>query len=174
MKDEFFVNLSVRGTPALLGLFARARIFQPINRNALFQEAVEYALKAETDWQFLANAALLEYNIRSSEPGPELVQLRLARKKWETILSNINSAFKPDLKRVYASYAIKLVLVNYIIFLEKLNAEKTRKEYLISEIKEIDAPELSLLLTKMILENSAALNDIRAIMIKYKRGDYDR
>lgn len=180
-EKEDFVNLSVRGTPAILSLFAMARVYQPINRNALFQEAVEYAIKTQADWPFLVKMASSEYNIGSAETGPDFVQLRLPRGQWEAILSSIKSAFKPNLKRVYTSYIIKLVLINYNKHLAELNevGETRTEEYPSPERKEIrspelSAPEMSSLLTSMILENSKALIEIEKIMIKYKKGDYDK
>lgn len=172
MKEDI-INLSVRATPVLLGLFERAKIIRPINRNALFQEAVEYTLlNTETDWQSLAKAAMFEYNIRSSEPGPDLIQLRVAKTQWDAIIGSINKAFTPTLKRIYASYSIKLVMINYIRYLEQLNAKETRKEPPLPETNELGAPEIAYLIAKIIVENSPALDDIKTIIKKYKQGDY--
>lgn len=165
IEDEY-VTLSLRGTPALLGLFDRARKLKPINRNALFQEGVEVALTAETDWQFVAKTALdYKINMRNTASCPEFVQLRVKKDKWDEITNQINRELK-DLKRLHSSYSVKLVLANFINYLEKLDVEENDKETPIS------APEMAAILTSMVLEGSPALIEIEKIMRKYRNGEY--
>ena len=169
------VHLSLRSSATINELFARAGKLRPISssKNALFQEALDYAFEKPPDWRYLSKAAA------SYEPSPEaaddpaFVQLRVDEKTWRNVVESIKRAYSPPLTRVRVTLIVKLVLLNFLnagsLIVEdtKVVSPKTVNN------ERLSAPEMSALLTTMILKNSKALLDIEQVMLKFMRGDYD-
>lgn len=116
-------NLSLRANPQILGLFSEIRKYQPLNRVVSFEQAMDIALDKTIDWAKLSKVNV-NYSIGDSQ-SPDFIQLRTDEQKWEDVLNAIKGSFTPPLKRTTAPYVVKLVLINYLNYLESIqeNAE---------------------------------------------------
>ena len=116
-------NLSLRSNPQILGLFSEIRKFQPsANRLESFNQALDIALNETVDWKKLSKVNV-NYSIDESQ-APEFIQLRTEEVKWVDILEKVKMSFTPPLKRTTAPDVLKLVLINYLNYLESIQENK--------------------------------------------------
>ncbi|MEW9938320.1 hypothetical protein AB2T96_16510 [Clostridium butyricum] len=114
-------NLSLRKNLQLMGLFSKAKEYQPLsNRVDIFNKAVKYGLKENVDYKKLSKMKV-NYPINDEDSIPEFIQLRTDENQWNNLVDKIQNSFTPSLSKITAPYVVKLVLLNYIFELEKMN-----------------------------------------------------
>ncbi len=174
--NEERVNLTIRNSPAVWSIFSRLSHYMPLmSKNELVRDAIEYALDTKPDWKQLASFRQTERTEQtdcSEKDGPEFIQLRVNGADWLAVLEDIKKSFTPHLKSVKSVYGVKLIMLNYLNYLTRVNSggQDTAEEKITANAEELGAPEMSALLTSMILENSPLLEPIKKIMNEYKKG----
>lgn len=169
---ENAVNLSLRTNPQLLGLLEEGQEYQPtINRIDFFNQAIEKSLSDCVDWKRLSKD-IINYPNRGSI-GPEYIQLRVDKKQWDDVVNEIKESFSPPLKRVKASYAVKLILYHYISFLSSIQTDKHTDEIdiKVSEIEEMnfELPEIVKSLAEILIqEDCPEKMEIYKIITKWR------
>lgn len=149
-------NLSLRTNPQVLGLFSKGQEYQPlVNRVDFFNQAMENALSANTDWKKLSSINVDYYNTDATTP--EFIQLRVDKDKWETVVNRIKNSFTPPLKRTTTPYVVKLVLISYIQYLSSIQDDK-EEAISVCEIKpnrdeDITGPDMVRKLVQILLLN---------------------
>ncbi len=171
--NEERVNLTIRNSPAVWSIFSRLSHYMPLmSKNELVRDAIEHALDTKPDWKQLALLKQTEQTDCSIKGGPEFIQLRVNGADWLAVLEDIKKSFTPHLKSVKSVYGVKLITLNYLNYLTRVNSGErdTAEEKITAKAEELGAPEMSALLTSMILENSPLLEPIKKIMNEYKKG----
>lgn len=114
-------NLSLRKNLQLMGLFSKAKEYQPLsNRVDIFNNAVKCGLEKNVDYKKLSKMKV-NYPINDEDSIPEFIQLRIDEEHWNNLVDKIQNSFTPSLSKITAPYVVKLVLLNYILELEKMN-----------------------------------------------------
>lgn len=114
-------NLSLRKNLQLMGLFSKAKEYQPLsNRVDIFNNAVKCGLEKNVDYKKLSKMKV-NYPINDEDSIPEFIQLRTDEEHWNNLVDKIQNSFTPSLSKITAPYVVKLVLLNYILKLEKMN-----------------------------------------------------
>lgn len=123
MNDNTTV-LSLRPNQNILALFSIAEKHQPLmSRSEILSNAIEYALAAPVEWKAFSESS----SKNSYEPNqngshsPMFIQIRVNSQNWKTVTNQIKNAFNPPLKRTTTPYILRLVLENFVRYLQKLN-----------------------------------------------------
>lgn len=124
-------NLSLRKNLQLMALFSKVKEYQPLsNRVDIFNKAVKCGLGENVDYKKLSKMKV-NYTINDEDSIPEFIQLRTDEEQWNNLVDKIQNSFTPQLSKITAPYVVKLVLLNYILELEKMNSisldEKSEK-----------------------------------------------
>lgn len=124
---NYDVTLSMRATAQLLGLFQKAREYQPsANRIESFNQALDKALLSTAiDWKCLSRANI---TYASNGSTPEFIQLKVNSQQWNDIVTKIKESFNPPLKRTTTPYIVKLVMLNYINYLLDVQCNENTDE----------------------------------------------
>lgn len=161
--------LSIRPNLQISLLFAEIQDYQETaNRNEIVNSALEKSIEQKVDWRVATKFKVDESSEEIKQP--DFMQIRVDENKYNLVVNEIKQAF--DLKRVTAPYLIRLILVNYLLFL-KNNGNKEvistvekivdfgidclvfKNEY---DRSEYAKKELLLVLSRKILELNSDLN----------------
>ena len=157
MEKNYFL-LSLRNSPAIWELFTQTQKLRPsLTRVQNFRTALYLAIDFKADFSDLSKRTF-KYN-PLDDSAPEFIQLRVDKKVWQQLIDSIRDSL--HLQRVSTSYAVKLVLLNYIEMLETESKPFNADE---------DIPEMFQILSKMSMQdiNCDELKQIRKILFKWR------
>ena len=113
--------ISVRKNNQIFSLFIKIQEYQPsLNRTEIIELAIEKALgdfKVE-NWKSLGKVNIGKYSV-SNDKFPEFIQLRVDEEDYQKIREEIKRDYCLD-KMSPAPFVIKLLLINYLLYLEKI------------------------------------------------------
>lgn len=120
--------LSIRRNNQIFSLFIQIQKYQKsANRTEIVNAAITKALTDNTDWNAISNTKF------STIPNekiniPDFIQLRVNANDYNTIAKQMNEQFHLE-KMPPAPYVIRLVLSNYLIFLQEIHSQPTPTAY---------------------------------------------
>lgn len=114
--------LSIRCNNQILSLFKHIQNFQKsANRTDIINAGIHKALKDNVDWNMISNVHVPI--IPSNDIDiPAFIQLRVNANDYEIIAMQIHNHFHLD-KIPPAPYVIRLLLTNYLVFLQSMNTQ---------------------------------------------------
>jgi len=109
--------LSIRPNGQIIALFKKIQVYQEsANRTEIVNAGIETALATKVDWEETSKYKVKD-EASSYADTPEFMQIRVDEDEYLEIREQIFDAF--HLKKVPpAPYVIKLVLINYLSYLE--------------------------------------------------------
>lgn len=122
--------ISIRRNNQILSLFAKIQQFQvSSNRtdiiNAAINNALEQRKNNSLNWRSIASAKIPSIHI--DHDLPSFIQLRVDENKYIEIVNQIKNDFELQ-KNSPASFVVKLLLINYLLFLNCNGIEIVRKK----------------------------------------------
>ena len=147
--------LSLRKNSPIFSLFIKIQEYQKsANRtdiiNAAIQKALDDRKKGTLNWNTIASSRVPSLYIESSDlhDFPEFIQLRVDEDKYNNIVEQMKDDFCLQ-KNSPAPFVVKLLLINYLLFLESngveiINQKKDSnisKEQMIEEFKALSSDD---------------------------------
>ena len=120
--------LSIRRNNQIFSLFILIQEYQKsANRTEIVNAAITKALTDNTDWNAISNTKF------STIPNekiniPDFIQLRVNASDYNEIAKQINEQFHLE-KMPPAPYVVRLVLSNYLIFLQEIHSQPVPTSY---------------------------------------------
>ena len=135
--------LSIRKNNQILSLFAKIQQFQvSANRtdiiNAAINNALEQRKNDSLNWRSIASAKIP--SIQTTDDLPNFIQLRVDENKYIEIVNQIKNDFGLQ-KNSPASFVVKLLLINYLLFLDSNLIEIVNKKQ--DDVNKIKMEKLS-------------------------------
>lgn len=120
--------LSIRKNNQVFSLFLKIQEYQKsANRtdivNAAIQKALEDRKNGGLNWNAIASGKIPSVYIENDD-FPEFIQLRVDEDKYAEIIDQMKKDF--NLEKCRAPFVVKLLLINYILFLESNGVEIVR------------------------------------------------
>lgn len=149
---------------------------QPLSsRVDVFSAAVDYSLTTFVDYKKIADTKS-PFPVVEQISVPDFIQLHVDEDKWAEIVCQIRNSFTPPLRRVTAPYAVKLVLLNYLLFLDSSSKKScitpnlNLQDSVTTFEDEISLPEMAKVLFQMMLtdKNCYELQEIQKILTKWR------
>ncbi len=162
-------TLSLRTNQQILGLFSKIQEYQPsINRIESFQKAVDIALGEKVDWAKHSKTAI-RYLVNDTSAA-EFIQLRVDQHKWEKIVDQVEESFAPRLSRTTIPYVVKLVLLNYVKYLEAMTPAAAVEADAVQKEATMDLSDMAKVLFQMMLtdKDCRELKQIREILADWR------
>ena len=145
--------LSIRKNNQVFSLFVKIQEYQKsANRtdivNAAIQKALDDRKNGMLNWNTIASGKIPSVYIENDD-FPEFIQLRVNEEKYGEIVNQMKTDFNLE-KGSPAPFVVKLLLINYLLFLESNGVEiiKPKKEQtiaskqkLMEEFKELTSEE---------------------------------
>ena len=133
--------LSIRKNNQVFSLFVKIQEYQKsANRtdivNAAIQKALDDRDNGTLNWNTIASGKIPSIYIESDD-FPEFIQLRVDEDKYGEIVEQMKKDFNLE-KGSPAPFVVKLLLINYLLFLESNGAEifkPKKKESIVSKKK---------------------------------------
>ena len=133
--------LSIRKNNQVFSLFVKIQEYQKsANRtdidNAAIQKALDDRDNGTLNWNTIASGKIPSVYIESDD-FPEFIQLRVDEDKYGEIIEQMMKDFNLE-KGSPAPFVVKLLLINYLLFLESNGAEilkPKKKEAVVSKKK---------------------------------------
>lgn len=133
--------LSIRKNNQVFSLFVKIQEYQKsANRtdivNAAIQKALDDRDNGTLNWNTIASGKIPSVYIESDD-FPEFIQLRVDEDKYGEIIEQMKKDFNLE-KGSPAPFVVKLLLINYLLFLESNGAEilkPKKKEAVVSKKK---------------------------------------
>lgn len=125
--------LSIRKNNQIFSLFFKIQQYQQsTNRteivNAAIQKALEDREKENLNWNVIASAKVPSLYIDEEKVNfPNFMQLRVDGEKYAEVVNQMKEDFRLE-KGSPAPFVVKLLLVNYLLFLESNGVEKINTE----------------------------------------------
>lgn len=125
--------LSIRKNNQIFSLFFKIQQYQQsTNRteivNAAIQKALEDREKENLNWNVIASAKVPSLYIDEEKVNfPNFMQLRVDGEKYTEVVNQMKEDFRLE-KGSPAPFVVKLLLVNYLLFLESNGVEKINTE----------------------------------------------
>lgn len=123
--------LSIRSNNYIFSLFAKIQAFQKsANRTEIVNAAITKALNDKVDWTEISN---IKYPIIPNEQinTPNFIQLRVNADEYNRLSMQMHEAFHLE-KMPPAPYVIKLILTNYLIYLNDMHSQSLQDNVLTS------------------------------------------
>lgn len=153
------ISLTLRTNHQLLGLFFKIHEYQPNNRVEIFNRAVGVALNKQVDWNKLSKTNANYAEAITSSSTPAFIQLRVNKENFDHIVNEIKNAFNPPLIRTTTPFVVKLILINYMNYLESIqdNTELTEPDGVNSNtnINTSEIPEALKSLCEILLDENS-------------------
>ena len=125
--------LSIRKNNQIFSLFFKIQQYQQsTNRteivNAAIKKALEDREKENLNWNVIASAKVPSLYIDEEKVNfPNFMQLRVDGEKYAEVVNQMKEDFRLE-KGSPAPFVVKLLLVNYLLFLESNGVEKINTE----------------------------------------------
>ena len=156
--------LSIRKNNQVFSLFAKIQEYQKsANRtdivNAAIQKALDDRDNGALNWNTIASGKIPSIYIENDD-FPEFIQLRVDEDKYGEIVEQMKKDFNLE-KGSPAPFVVKLLLINYLLFLESNGAEifKPKKEEsivskkkLMEEFKKLSSEEKMEAIYELLLD----------------------
>ena len=127
--------LSIRKNNQIFSLFIKIQEYQKsANRTDIVNAAIQKALNdrenGNLNWNIIASGKIPSLYIENDD-FPKFIQLRVDEDKYVKIVDQMKKDFNLE-KGSPASFVVKLLLINYLLFLESNGAEiiRPKKEVL--------------------------------------------
>lgn len=111
--------LSIRPNGQIFALYKKIQEHQEWgNRNEITKEAIKYAFGSKNDWKAIAKYKIVSET--NDDSIPNFIQIRVDEEQYIAVREQIFNAFPCNKNVPPAPYVIKLVLINYLLYLETL------------------------------------------------------
>ena len=160
--------LSIRKNNQVFSLFVKIQEYQKsANRtdivNAAIQKALDDRENGTLKWNTVASGKIPSVYIESDD-FPEFIQLRVDEDKYNAIVDQMKADFNLE-KGSPAPFVVKLLLINYLLFLESNGAEIIKPK---NEVSDIDKTLLMDEFKKM--KSDEKLDAIYELLLDLKYG----
>ena len=123
--------LSIRKNNQVFSLFVKIQEYQKsANRteiiNAAIQKAIEDRKNETLNWNVMSSVRIPSLHIENDD-FPEFIQLRVDADKYREIVDQMKKDFTLE-KDSPAPFVVKLLLINYLLFLESNGVEIIKKK----------------------------------------------
>lgn len=146
--------LSVRKNSQVFSLFLKIQEYQKsANRTEIINAAIEKAItdhdNGTLNWHAISSGRIPTMHIEN-DAFPDFIQLRVDEEKYNKIVGQIRKDFQLN-KDSPAPFVVKLLLMNYLLFLESNGVEivknrahedvDKRKEEAMSKFRQLDSSD---------------------------------